>query len=116
MTYPDNGIIQPLFLKLIQNPDWSLVYADGRHIILVKEDIFNATTQPPFTKLPKELLYQQILLENQHRQTMFAYEAMAFSWFMLGQPDQAKIFAQQALTQGPGIIAQACLQHLGVTR
>lgn len=109
VTYPENGLIRPLFLKLLSQPDWHLLYADGYNVVIAQDNKTTHAKLQTLSHLPKNQLYVQILLESQRNSGLYAYESIAFALFMLGKTTESQAIARQILATHRSLVAEACL-------
>lgn len=111
------GQIFALTLRLLKDDEWVLIYLDGNVQIFIKNDKKYAKTIEEFKK-PKELIYDEIILETSKyvkRRTTFptAYSSLGFALMMKGMEDDAKMMIDAALElDKKDVIANFCNAYL----
>jgi len=113
ISHPASGQLFPLFLKLMQDDAWQLIYMDGNSVIMVKDNQKNSEILREFAPRDKRLLYDEAILENINRDSPDAYETLAYAFFMKGDKKDAEVFAKGALHLNNNLkIARACLERI----
>ncbi len=97
ITNPINGMIYPLFLKLMYNDNWKLIYVDGNSVIMLKDNGMNNEILEKYPPLDLSEMFSQIIKENQYRSTDFSHESLSFAFAMKGEYKMAENFAKSAL-------------------
>lgn len=112
MSQPGSGQLFPLFLKLIHNDTWKLIYMDGNAVIMVKDNNKNDEILRKFPPRDKRLLYDEAILENVHNNSPSAYETLSYAFLMRGDKTNAELFAKNALYLDKNLkIARVCLEQ-----
>jgi hypothetical protein len=113
ISHPSTGQLFPLFLKLMHDDAWQLVYMDGNSVIMVKDNQKNGEILQEFVPRDKRLLYNEAILENINKDSPEAYETLAYAFFMKGDKKDAEVFARDALHLNNNMkIARACLEQM----
>lgn len=100
-TFDYNGALYPLTLRLLNDDEWVLIYLDGVIQIFIKNDEKYSEVIKKYKK-PKELVYDEIILETaplvKNKVTFAtAYSSLAFALMMKGKEDDAKKMIDAAL-------------------
>ncbi|HAM50103.1 MAG TPA: hypothetical protein DCP92_05200 [Nitrospiraceae bacterium] len=115
VTHPRSGQLFPLFLKLMRDESWKLIYLDGNAVILVKDNHKNDEIIKNFPPKDKSLLYDEAIRENINKHSPTAYETLAYAFLMRGDMRNAEIFAKRALLMNNNLkVARACLQFISL--
>lgn len=91
----------PLTLRLIKDDEWTLIYLDGKMLIFARNTEKNLGIVKKY-RLPKELIYDEIILETEHlvssAPTISApYSSLSLAFAMKGQDEKAKTMIDAAL-------------------
>lgn len=117
VTHPRSGQLFPIFLKLMHDDTWKLVYADGNAVIMIKDNGKNDSLIKKFPPQNKDLLYDEAIKETITKNTSQAYETLAYAFLMKGDIENAEIFAKNALAISKNrTIAKACLQFIDLLK
>jgi hypothetical protein len=117
VTHPRSGQFFPLFLKLMHEDTWKLVYSDGNAVIMIKNNGKNDALIKKFPPQNKSLLYDEAIKETITKNTSQAYETLAYAFLMKGDIKNADIFAKNALAISKNRnIAQACLHFINLLK
>jgi hypothetical protein len=95
------GDIYILTLRLLKDDDWVLIYLDGIMQIFIRNDKKYSDIINKYKK-PKELVYDEIMLETAYLvkkkiTRSAAYSSLAFSLIMKGKEEDAKKMIDAAL-------------------
>jgi hypothetical protein len=113
ISHPNSGSLFPIFMKLIGNENWKLIYSDGSAVVLVRDNGKNDELLRRVRPLDKTLLFDQAIKENLTKNSPSAYETLAFSFLMRGEVKNAERFARYALRMNSDRkIAKACIQKI----
>jgi hypothetical protein len=113
ISHPATGQLFPLFLKLMHDDAWELVYMDGNSVVMVKDNRKNSDILREFAPRDKRLLYDEAILENINKDSPEAYETLAYAFFMKGDKRNAEVSAKKALYLNKNLkIAHACLEQM----
>jgi hypothetical protein len=117
VTHPRSGQLFPIFLKLMHDDTWKLVYSDGNAVIMIKDNGKNDSLIKKFPPKNKNLLYDEAIKETITKNTSQAYETLAYAFLMKGDIKNAEIFAENALAISKNRnIAKACLQFIDLLK
>jgi hypothetical protein len=117
VTHPRSGQLFPIFLKLMHDDTWKLVYTDGNAVIMIKDNGKNDALIKKFPPQNKGLLYDEAIKETITKNTSQAYETLAYAFLMKGDIENADIFAKNALAISKNRnIARACLQFIDLLK
>lgn len=112
ISQPGTGQLFPIFLKLIHNDAWKLIYRDGNTVVMVKDNLKNKAILKQFPPQDKQLLYEQAILENIDQVSPGALETLGYASLMRGDRERATMFAKNALYLDRNLqVAQACLEY-----
>jgi hypothetical protein len=118
-TADHTGEIFPLTLRLFKDDEWVLIYLDGSVQIFVRNKEKYSEIINKFKK-PKELIYDEIILETARlvkRKTTFstAYSSLAFALMMKGKEEDAKKMIDAALDlEKKDLVALFCNAYLAL--
>jgi hypothetical protein len=113
ISHPNSGMLYPLFLKLMYDDNWKLIYMDGNAVVMIKDNHRNDEIIRKFPPIDKTLLYDQAIRETITKNSANAYETLAFAFLMKGEVKNAEKFAHHALMMNNHLkIAAACIQHV----
>lgn len=116
-THPLRGALYPIFLKLMNDDTWKLIYMDGNSIIMINDNGKNDEILKRFRPLDKTLLYNQAVLENRFSEDELAYETVAFALLMKGEYEMAERYAKDALKLNKNLrIARASLEYINLKK
>lgn len=117
VTHPRSGQLFPIFLKLMHDDTWKLIYSDSNAVIMIKDNGKNDSLIKKFPPRDKRLLYDQAIQETITKNTSQAYETIAYAFLMKGDIKNAEIFAKKALsTDNNRNIAKACIQFINLLK
>ncbi len=113
ITEPSNGMLYTLFLKLMYDDKWKLIYADGNSVIMLKDNGRNEEILKKFPPLDLSAVFVEIIRENQYSYTDFSHESLSFAFAMKGEYKMAEEFAKSALkSNSMRHIARAVLSYI----
>jgi hypothetical protein len=113
------GVIFPLTLRLVKDDEWVLIYLDGSVQIFVRNNEKYSEIIEKFKK-PKELIYDEIILETARlvkRKTTFStpYSSLALALTMKGEEKDAKKMIDAALElDKKDLVANFCNAYLAL--
>jgi hypothetical protein len=117
VSHPRSGQLFPIFLKLMHDDTWKLIYSDSNAVIMIKDNGKNDSLIMKFPPKDKRLLYDQAIQETITKNTSQAYETIAYAFLMKGDIENAEIFAKKALsTDNNRNIAKACIQFINLLK
>lgn len=93
--------LYPITLRLLRDDKWALIYLDGSMLIFVRNIEKNSAIIKKFS-LPKELIYDEIILEtvpfvSRRVAISTPYSSLAFALMMKGKYAEARIMIDAAL-------------------
>jgi len=113
ISHPRSGMLYPLFLKLMYDDNWKLIYMDGNALVMIKDNHKNDSVMRKFPPIDKTLLYDQAIKETITKDSVNAYETLAFAFLMKGDIRNSEKFARNALSMKNNLkIASACIQYI----
>ncbi len=116
-TDPLNGMLFPLFFKLMHDKNWKLIYADGSSVIILKDNGRNDEILKKFRPLPLSAIFPQIIMENRSIVTEYSHESMSFAFAMKGDFKRAEDFAKSAYESNSNcFLARAVLIYTGLMK
>ncbi|MBI5577495.1 MAG: hypothetical protein HY896_14180 [Deltaproteobacteria bacterium] len=97
------GMTLPIIPALANNPNWSLVFADGLFVVFVRNTPGNREYLQKFS-LPKSMLWQQVIWESYHYMYLgvspvVAYQNMGAMYEIMGNYPMAVRSLQAALRE-----------------
>jgi hypothetical protein len=113
------GDIYILTLRLINDDDWVLIYLDGIMQIFIRNDKKYSDIINKYKK-PKELVYDEIMIETAHLvkkkiTSSAAYSSLAFALIMKGEEEDAKKMIEAALALNKkDLVAHFCNAYLAL--
>lgn len=117
VSHPRSGQLFPLFLKLIDADIWKLIYMDGNAVVMVKDNHKNDDIIRKYSLKNKQLLYEEVILENIEKDSAGAYETLAYAFLMKGDTQKAGFFAHNALAfNKTSKIANLCIQYINTSK
>jgi hypothetical protein len=113
VSHPRSGRLFPIFLKLMNDTAWKLIYMDGNAVVMIKDNHKNDDIIKKFPPMDKTLLYDQAIRENINKHSANAYDTLAYAFLMKGEIKNAKTFAMNALIMNRNLkVATAVLQYI----
>lgn len=89
----NGGHIYPIFLKLMHDSEWALVYSDNNYLIMVKKNGANDRVLSRVEEKDKAGLYDRALSDLSYINNEMALESLAFVLAMKGEYDRAETLA-----------------------
>lgn len=97
----NGGYVYPVFLKLMSDPEWALVYSDKNYLIMVKRDGANEHVLSRLEEKDKATLYDHALSDLSYINNEMALESLAFVLAMKGEYDRAEKLARGVIEMNP---------------
>jgi hypothetical protein len=117
VSHPRSGQLFPLFLKLIDDNTWKLIYMDGNAVVMIKDNHKNDDIIGKYPPKNKHLIYEEAILENIEKDSASAYETLAYAFLMKGDTQKAEFFANNALAfNKTSKIANLCIQYINTSK
>lgn len=113
--------LYPLVLRLLKDDEWVLIYLDGTMLIFVRDTEKYSSIIKKF-KLPKELIYDEIIFEalpfvKRKVPSSPPYSSLGFAYMMRGSYQSAKIMIDAALALDKNdLVANFCEAYLALIR
>ena len=113
--------LYPITLRLLKDDKWALIYLDGKMLIFVR-DIEKYSAIVKKFRLPKEMIYDEIILETaplvaKKITISTPYSSLGFAYMMKGNYESAKIMIDAALSLDKNdLVANFCEAYLVLIR
>ena len=113
--------LYPITLRLLKDDKWALIYLDGKMLIFVRNIEKYSAIVKKF-RLPKELIYDEIILEtvplvSKKVPISTTYSSLAFALMMKGKDEDARKMIDAALALDKNdLVAHFCNAYLALRR